>query len=382
MSSSIFYREWSPEGPNPRERDKERDGNVRHPPDLENRRFKETMERRSDHDDHVREHEVEHGSQDQHSDGTEYRKSKSDRIERKRVDIGAVDNRHPRRSHLCNDDDDAVTSPDDIKPRRPARRGDRDENLPERVLRRERESSRQHREYVEYNSEHDGPVLPVRHDKETSRSLRSREMESSINFSDERRYRSSMREMSQDAGHYNPPAEPQDLRLKLGRKREKERQERRQHVYNDAELEEPAEEEAIGKSRIKHHHSYSKSKDEEPSEYNSEDSNRKQRRKHRKHFDDCVEGRSRDPLDKALDEPINSRRLKSKGASNPSSKSSELTRWKPVDSAGKLDKNHNSHSYHTKRKNQRPYRSLLTRGCLIIAREKLVNRILHCWVPL
>nr|XP_024377086.1 E3 ubiquitin ligase PARAQUAT TOLERANCE 3-like isoform X3 [Physcomitrium patens] len=353
-------REWSPEALFPRDRERERDGNVRHQsPELESRRLKETRERRPDHYDHVRKHDVERESGDEFSDDTEYRKTKSGRIERRKApDRVVVENRHSRKSHLSNDDD--VTSLDELKTRRPVRRGDRDEKLPERDMRRERESSRQHREFVDYSSEHDGPVVPERHDREGSRSLKSRRMESSskrINVSGESRYRSSKREMPEDSGHSDLPPEPQDLRLKLGRKREKERQERRHHVYDDAETEEIIKGEALEKPRLKRHHSRSKSKGEEPVEYDSEDSRRKQKRKHRKHYDDSIEDRPRDIREKDVDEPVASRKLKSKGGSNPSSNSIEGTRWQLVDSAGEIDEGHNSHSYHTKRKSQRSYRS-------------------------
>lgn len=296
-------------------------------------------------------------SGDDYSDDTEYRKPKSVRIERKRVpDRVVVDNRHSRRSHHSNDDD--VTSLDELKPRRPARRGDHDEKMPD--VRRERESSRQRREYVEYSSEHDALVLPGRQDREVSRSQKTRRIESNskhINVSGENRYRSSKKEMPEDLAHSDLPPEPQDLRVKLGRKREKERQERRHHVYEDAEVEETTTkgEEIIEKPKYKRHSSRSKSKGEEPVEFESDDSKRKQKRKHRKHFEDTTGERPRDSREKDLEEPVVSRKLKSKGASNPPNNSIEVTRWQLVDS--ELDEGHSSHSYHAKKKSQRSYRS-------------------------
>jgi hypothetical protein len=148
------------------------------------------------------------------------------------------------------------------------------------------------------------------------------------------------------------PPEPQDLRLKLGRKRERERQERREHhVYDDAETEElPKGEEVLEKPKFKRHHSRSKSKGEEPVEYASDDSKRKQKRKHRKHYEDSTPAKELDS------EPVQvSRKLKSKGggASNPTSTSIEVTRWQLVES--EQDEGHsNHHSYnHSKRKSQR-----------------------------
>jgi len=136
----------------------------------------------------------------------------------------------------------------------------------------------------------------------------------------------------EDPVHFDPPPEPQDLRLKLGRKCERDVQERR-------------------------HHSRSKSKGKEPVGYAYDDSKRKQKKKHKKHYEDTTAvDRPRDSREKELDEPVISRKFKSKGgASNPPNNSIEVTRWQLVDS--ELDEGHNSHSYHTKRKSQRSYRS-------------------------
>jgi hypothetical protein len=130
-------------------------------------------------------------------------------------------------------------------------------------------------------------------------------------------------------------------------------------VYDDAEIEVPTNKGAdIEKPKFKRHHSRSKSKGEEPVvEYVSDDSKRKQKKKHKKHYEDTTAvDRPRDGREKELDEPIISRKFKSKGgASNLTNNSIEVTRWQLVDS--ELDEGHNSHSYHTKRKSQRSYRS-------------------------
>ena len=350
-------REWSPELPYRRERD-----NIpRHlTPDMDSRRFKETRERHVDRDDHVRKHDVDRDSAEEYSDETDYRKPKSGRLERKRESERLVDNRHSRRrSDLSNDDD--VTSFDEQKPpRRPVRRTDHDDKVLD--LRRERESSRQRKEYIDYSPEHEAQGLSGKMSREGSRTQKGHRVAESMSkrvssVSADNRFKSSKRDAQEDSGHSDPPPpEPLDLRMKLGRKREKERQEQRYHHGYAPERDDSTRGGGDAeKSKLKRHHSRSKSKGEEPVDYDSEESKRK-KRKHRKHTEEELGDRIRDSREKDMADPSNPRKvLKSKGTSHLQSNNIEVTRWQLVDS--ELDEAHSSHTYHSKRKNMRSYNS-------------------------
>lgn len=350
-------REWSPELPYRRERD-----NIpRHlTPDMDSRRFKETRERHVDRDDHVRKHDVDRESAEEYSDETDYRKPKSGRLERKREFERLVDNRHSRRrSDLSNDDD--VTSFDEQKPpRRPVRRTDHDDKVLD--LRRERESSRQRKEYIDYSPEHEAQGLSGKMSREGSRTQKGHRVAESMSkrvssVSADNRFKSSKRDAQEDSGHSDPPPpEPLDLRMKLGRKREKERQEQRYHHGYAPERDDSTRGGGDAeKSKLKRHHSRSKSKGEEPVDYDSEESKRK-KRKHRKHTEEELGDRIRDSREKDMADPSNPRKvLKSKGTSHLQSNNIEVTRWQLVDS--ELDEAHSSHTYHSKRKNMRSYNS-------------------------